>query len=577
MNVDRLLGHYERIADAPEAISRLRRFTLDLAVRGKLVEQNPNDEPASELLKRVAAEKARLVKTKRIKKLEVDPIGEKVAPFSVPSLWQWTRLGTVGDWGAGSTPSRGNPDLYGGGLTWLKSGELNDNTQLRGSGETVTELAVQKGSFRINCPGDVLIAMYGATIGKLAILAEKAVTNQAVCGCTPFEGVFNKYLFLFLLSQREGFYATSEGGAQPNISKAKIVGWPISLPPLAEQHRIVSKVDELMALCDRLEAARTEREATRDRLGGAVLSRLNAPDPDPAIFRNHAAFALENLAPLTTRTDQIKSLRQTILNLAVHGKLVRQNPSDEPASELLKQVAAEKAQREVRDKAQTLSVRPFELDSLIPAAWTSGRLVELSNIVMGQSPPGETYNTYGEGVPLINGPVEFSDGPFGMTIANQYTTAPTKFCDKGDFLICVRGSTTGRSNIAAFDACIGRGVAAIQPLFGDGFVRLFLWSMRDRIIGMGRGVAFPSITRKQLENLLVPLPPLAEQHRIVDKVDELIALCDQLEASLTTGDETRRRLLETLLYEALPARCLRGHLMKRKNRTPRAIQMAARG
>ena len=332
-----------------------------------------------------------------------------------------------------------------------------------------------------------------------------------------------------------------------------------------------------MALCDRLEAARTEREATRDRLGGAVLSRLNAPDPDPAIFRNHAAFALENLAPLTTRTDQIKSLRQTILNLAVHGKLVRQNPSDEPASELLKQVAAEKAQREVRDKAQTLSVRPFELDSLIPAAWTSGRLVELSNIVMGQSPPGETYNTYGEGVPLINGPVEFSDGPFGMTIANQYTTAPTKFCDKGDFLICVRGSTTGRSNIAAFDACIGRGVAAIQPLFGDGFVRLFLWSMRDRIIGMGRGVAFPSITRKQLENLLVPLPPLAEQHRIVDKVDELIALCDQLEASLTTGDETRRRLLETLLYEALPARCLRGHLMKRKNRTPRAIQMAARG
>ena len=308
MNADWLLAHYERIADAPEAISRLRRFTLDLAVRGKLVEQNLNDEPASELLKRVAAEKARLVKTKRIKKLEVDPIGEKVAPFSVPSLWQWTRLGTVGDWGAGSTPSRGNPDLYGGGLTWLKSGELNDNTQLRGSGETVTELAVQKGSFRINCPGDVLIAMYGATIGKLAILAEKAVTNQAVCGCTPFEGVFNKYLFLFLLSQREGFYATSEGGAQPNISKAKIVGWPISLPPLAEQHRIVSKVDELMALCDRLEAARTEREATRDRMAAASLVRLNDPDPDPVVFRNHAAFALENLAPLTTRTDQIKAL-----------------------------------------------------------------------------------------------------------------------------------------------------------------------------------------------------------------------------------------------------------------------------
>ena len=188
------------------------------------------------------------MKNKRIKKLEVDSIGEEVAPFSAPSPWQWTRLGTIGDWGAGSTPSRGNPNLYGGGLTWLKSGELNDNTQLRGSEETVTELAVHKGSSRINRPGDVLIAMYGATIGKLAILAEDAVTNQAVCGCTPFEGVFNKYLFLFLFSQREDFYAASEGGAQPNISKVKIVGRPFSLPPLAEQHRIVAKVDELMAV-----------------------------------------------------------------------------------------------------------------------------------------------------------------------------------------------------------------------------------------------------------------------------------------------------------------------------------------
>ena len=132
-------------------------------------------------------------------------------------------MGAIGNWGAGSTPSRGNLDLYGGGLTWLKSGELNDDTQLRGSEETITELAVQKGSFRLNRSGDVLIAMYGATIGKLAILAEDAFTNQAVCGCTPFEGVFNKYLFLFLLSQREDFRAVSEGGAQPNISKVKIV------------------------------------------------------------------------------------------------------------------------------------------------------------------------------------------------------------------------------------------------------------------------------------------------------------------------------------------------------------------
>ena len=245
-------------------------------------------------------------------------------------------------------------------------------------------------------------------------------------------------------------------------------------------------------------------------------------------------------------SDAVPRLRHFILDLAVRGKLVEQDPNDEPASELLKRIAAEKTRRakqgKVRVIASILSGSPFESDFPIPAAWKSVRLAELSNIVMGQSPPSETYNTYGEGVPLINGPVEFSDGPFGMTVANQYTTAPTNSCDKGDFLICVRGSTTGRSNIAAFDACIGRGVAAIQPLFGDSFVRLFLWSMRERIISMGRGIAFPSITRKQLENLLVPLPPLAEQHRIVAKVDELMSVCDRLEVALAEREATQDRL-----------------------------------
>ena len=264
------------LATRPDQIKQLRQTILNLAVRGKLVPQDPNDEPASELLKRITAEKARLVKAGEIKKVEVDPIGLNDAPFLVPHRWTWTRLGTIGDWGSGSTPPRGNVDLYGGGITWLKSGELNDNRQLVGSEETVTDLALRNGSFRLNQPGDVLIAMYGATIGKVAILAERAVTNQAVCGCTPFTGVFNQFLFLFLLSQRAQFNSVSEGGAQPNISKVKIVWNPFPLPPLAEQHRIVAKVDELMALCDQLEASLAARDQTRHRLLDALLHKALA-------------------------------------------------------------------------------------------------------------------------------------------------------------------------------------------------------------------------------------------------------------------------------------------------------------
>jgi type I restriction enzyme S subunit len=141
----------------------------------------------------------------------------------------------------------------------------------------VTQLAIEKGSFRLNKRGDVLLAMYGATIGKVAILAERAVTNQAVCGCTPFVGIFNQFLFIFLLSQRERFHLASEGGAQPNISKVKIVWTPFPLPPLPEQHRIVAKVDELMGLCDRLEESLAAAETGRSRLLNALLHEALAP------------------------------------------------------------------------------------------------------------------------------------------------------------------------------------------------------------------------------------------------------------------------------------------------------------
>jgi type I restriction enzyme S subunit len=276
-NAHFVLNALPALTTRPDQIKQLRQTTLNLAVRGKLVQQSLKDEPAAQLLKRISAQKARLVKSGDVRRLEVDPIDGDEKPFKVPENWTWTRLGSIGDWGSGSTPPRGNTDFYGGGISWLKSGELNDNRQLAGSEETVTKLALERGSFRLNRPGDVLIAMYGATIGKVAILKEKAVTNQAVCGCTPFEGVFNQFLFLFLLSQRQQFHSASEGGAQPNISKVKIVWTPFPLPPLAEQHRIVSKVDELMVLFDQLEASLTDSSAIRRRLLDALLAEALEP------------------------------------------------------------------------------------------------------------------------------------------------------------------------------------------------------------------------------------------------------------------------------------------------------------
>lgn len=248
--------------------------------------------------------------------------------------------------------------------------------------------------------------------------------------------------------------------------------------------------------------------------------------------------------------DAVPRLRRFILDLAVRGKLVEQNPEDEPVSMLLLQVQAERNRRTKQDKSTSAQTLPDagNRSFRIPEQWRWVRLGFITNVVMGQSPPGETYNSHGNGIPLINGPVEFSPGPFGLTFLNQYTTAPTKLCTAGDLLLCVRGSTTGRTNVAAFDACIGRGVAALQSLYADQFLRYFVWSWREQIIEMGRGIAFPSIGRKQVEDLPVPFPPLAEQHRIVAKVDELMALCDELEAAQQKRERRRDRLVAAILH-----------------------------
>jgi len=550
MSAALLLEHYALIADAPDAIARLRRFVLDLAVRGKLVDQEPSDEPASELLKRIAAEKTRLILQKAIKKSEVPKIAfEDETPHPVPSNWQWGRLGHIGDWGAGSTPSRGNSDLYGGGMTWLKSGELNDNRALAGSEETVTNAAIQSGSFRLNQPGDVLIAMYGATIGKVAILAEPAVTNQAVCGCTPFTGISNHYLFLFLLSQREQFHGASEGGAQPNISKVKIINTPVPVPPLAEQHRIVAKVDELMALCDQLEAARVSREAERDKLTAASLARLNAPDPET--FPADARFVLDNLAPLTTRADQIKHLRQTILNLAARGTLVEQSADDEPASESLQRIkvnapAGQQRRGKARDTSagNALEEIPFEA----PEGWAFASLGELVRVVNGRA--YKQQELLGEGIPVLRVGNLFTSKRWYYS---DLALDDDKYCEAGDLIYAWS---------ASFGPFIWNGPRVIYhyhiwklPLISETdldkyFLYNFLLQKTREIKDAGHGVSMVHMTKEKMEKLIVPIPPLAEQRRIVAKVDELMDMCDQLEVSLTTGEQIRSRLLESVLHHA---------------------------
>lgn len=230
----------------------MKKSILQYAIQGKLVEQRPEEGTGAELYKQMQAEKQRLIKEKKIKKEKtLVEITDDEIPFDIPETWIWIRVGDVGSWGSGATPPRTNPAYYGGSIPWLKTGDLNDGF-IKEVPEFITELALEKTSVRLNPVGSVLMAMYGATIGKLGILEIPVTTNQACCACIPYAGMYNKYLFYYLMSMRQIYIGMAEGGAQPNISKEKIVNSILPLPPLEEQHRIVAKLEEILPLCERL-------------------------------------------------------------------------------------------------------------------------------------------------------------------------------------------------------------------------------------------------------------------------------------------------------------------------------------
>ena len=225
--------------DTLNSIGHTKSKILELAMQGKLVPQDPADEPAADMLRRVNPN-ARI-------------ITDNPHSRNIPVVWCITDLKSVGNWQSGATPSKLNPDYYGKGYPWLNTGDLNDN-EITSIPKEITELALRETSVKLNPKGSILIAMYGATIGKLGILTLPATTNQACCACSVCH-IFNKFLFYFLKSQRQNFITLGGGGAQPNISKEKIEHTIIFLPPLNEQKRIVARIEELYAVIDEIGAS----------------------------------------------------------------------------------------------------------------------------------------------------------------------------------------------------------------------------------------------------------------------------------------------------------------------------------
>lgn len=549
MNADALLAQYERIAEAPDAIARLRRFVLDLAVRGKLVPQDAGDEPAPALLARIAHERARLAKAREISPpTETRSTEDGLLLLEIPSHWAEASVrdvlhelqtGPFGsslhehDYREGGTPVINPASLQGGTIVPI--------TKMAVGADTLERLS----TFRLRA-GDIVMGRRGE-MGRCALVTEREAgwlcgTGSLILRPSPM--VFGPFLVLLIGSPfgREYLGGAAVGTTMQNLNQAILLKMRFGLPPQAEQHRIVAKVDELMALCDRLEAARTAREATRDRLAAASLARLNTPDPET--FPSDARFALDALPALTTRPDQIKHLRQTILNLAVRGKLVPQDAGDDPAPAF--------------DRAMPADMRvPFGL----PDGWRWARLSALGQLKGGGTPSKTRDDFWNGDIPWVSPKdmkVDYiASAQLSITSAALDESA-VNLLPAGSVLFVVRGMILAHSfpvAVTRVPVTVNQDMKALvlkKPEMAEYILRA-LKGLKPLVLARVQRSSHGTCRLEGADytDLLIPVPPLAEQHRIVAKVNELMALCDALAKSLDDATTARTRLLDATLAEAL--------------------------
>ena len=547
-------------------IKKLRELILDLAVRGKLVPQDANDEPARELLERIQTERARLVAEKRTRKGQpLSPIENQEKTFDLPCGWEWVRLGLIGDWGAGTTPSRSKSSYYGGTTPWFKSGELTADF-IDSSEETVTDLALQECSLRLNQPGDVLIAMYGATIGKTAVLKIAGTTNQAVCACTPNTGILNLYLLVLLKAMRSNFIDQGAGGAQPNISREKIIATVIALPPTEEQHRIVAKVDKLMALCDQMEAQHRDAATAHEQLVSHLLGTLTQSQSAAEFNANWQRIAA-HFDTLFTTEATIDTLKQTLLQLAVMGKLVAQDAKDEPASELLKRIQAEKIKLieagKIKKDKPTLEIGCREMAFQVPEGWAWSRMINCSSQITDGEHLTPQRTSDCTQIPLVTAK-NVRDGIIDYTTTDFVDIDVAKKCwnrckpEINDILIVSVGATIGRLAIVEShcDMVIVRSVTLIKPLLIDvNYLSIALRSplLQKQIWSGVKQNAQPGLYLSVSQSLPIPLPPLPEQRRIVAMITELMQMCEKLRSGIATAKRQHIKIANVFVERAILA------------------------
>ena len=558
--MDRIERYFDIAIKSPDGIKKLREMILSLAMQGKLVPQDPNDPPASELLKEIEVEKKKLIKEGKIKKQEpLPPIKPEDVPYALPTGWEWVRLGEIGNTNIGLTyapkdiSDTGTPVLR---SNNIQQGKLDLNNLIRVNKSINENLHVQQ--------GDILICARNgsrALVGKAAQIKELPEKMAFGAFMAIFRSRLNDYVEVFLNSPifrkvlDEVSTTTINQITQNNLKNSMI-----PFPPLAEQNRIVARVDALMALCDKLETERDARNEKRVAVQKTALDRLLTA-PDQAAFDSAWEFIARNFADLYSVPENVAELKKAILQLAVMGKLVPQDPGDQPASELLKEIEAEKKKLikagKIKKQEPLPPIKPEEVPYALPAGWEWVRLGEISNKITDgthHSPPNADVGQYkyitaknikNDGIDLSS--ITFVTEDVHREIYNRCNP------EKGDILYIKDGATTGVVTINDLEEVFSMLSSVALIKLPQGVLHTFLIKVMrsplfyESIRNDMSGVAITRVTLSKIYSVLIPLPPLAEQKRIVAKVDAIMTLCDALEQQLKDATDKQTAILNAVV------------------------------
>ncbi|WP_283392668.1 restriction endonuclease subunit S [Photobacterium phosphoreum] len=551
-------------------IKKLRELILELAVRGKLVPQDPNDEPASVLLERIAAEKAQLVKEQKIKKSRLlPPLTSQDFP-NLPQGWEWAYFPDIADYAPGKTPATKNTTYWDEtekGVPWISIADLNDTRTVEASSKKVSEVACEQVFKKNPVRSGTMLMSFKLTVGKVSILEVDAYHNEAIISIFPYTGIQQNYLFKILPSIANsgnkknaimGFTLNSE-------SLAQLI---IPVPPTIEQHRIVTKVDELMILCDQLEQQTEASIEAHQLLVSTLLNTLTKSSDADELMENWARIS-DHFDTLFTTEASIDQLKQTILQLAVMGKLVPQDPNDEPASVLLEHIAEEKAQL-IKDKKikkqKALSPiaedeKPFEL----PNGWEWCRfedVVEIhSGITKGRKLSGRELKT----IPYLS-VANVQRGYLNLQNVKEIDL-PIDEIEKysvleGDLLITEGGDwdKVGRTAIWRSEVpymAHQNHVFKARPYLSEQsevWLEMYLNGpfARDYFAGSSKQTTnLASINKTQLRSCFIAVPPNGEKQRITSKVQDLIEMCNLLLERIARCQQTQYHLTDAIVEQAV--------------------------